>query len=41
MLSSVLRIGEMKRKPKSFDYEAFYIDLIKIIDEYMEKENSK
>ncbi|MFN0290052.1 hypothetical protein [Pedobacter helvus] len=35
LLNSVLRIGEMKRKPKSFDYKAFYVDLDNIIDEYM------
>ncbi len=35
MLNSVLRIGEMKRKPKSFDYKALYVDLDVIIDEYI------
>lgn len=35
LLKSVLRIGEMKRKPKSFDYYAFHDDLNSIIDEYI------
>lgn len=35
LLSSVLRIGEMKRKPKSFNYKALHFDLDHILDEYV------
>ena len=35
LLKSVLRVGEMKRKPKSFDYNAFHADLNSIMNEYM------
>lgn len=40
LLSSVLRIGEMKRKPKSFDHKALCTDLEVIMDEYIEESNA-
>ena len=36
MLSSIERIGNMKRKPKDFDYRSLIQDLEKILSDYIE-----
>jgi hypothetical protein len=39
LLNSVKRIENMKKKPKSFDYNSLYADLDVIMDEYIKENN--